>query len=113
MKRYIAFFSVFILCTSMLIGCNFNQMFKEKYYVQVTNDGQEEESRTSHKNYKYTLSGFNEEGKEKNMEFNADKHLRKEAFLCVYYDDKKGVTSWEEVQSKDIPEKAKQKLNVK
>lgn len=112
MKRYITFFSVFILCTTILIGCNVNRLFKEKYYVQITNDGQEDKNSEVYK-YTYTLIGFNKDGKEKTMEFTADKNLRKGAFLCVYYDDKNGVTSWQEVQPKDMPEKAKQKLNVK
>ncbi|MGG0360182.1 DUF1093 domain-containing protein [Bacillus tropicus] len=33
----------------------------------------------------YKLSGFNKEDKEKVLEFKATKHLRKNAFLRIYY----------------------------
>lgn len=86
-------------------------MFKEQYYVQVIGDGKEVNEKNN-RYYEYKLSGFDKDGTEKTMEFTAYKNLRKEAFLRVYYADKKGVTSWEEIQPKDIPEKAKEKLNV-
>ncbi|PGA87963.1 YxeA family protein [Bacillus toyonensis] len=122
MKRCITFFSILILCTTILIGCSVidkmsNRKFKNQYYVQIISDGQKEnvksQSGETDKAYRYKLNGFDKEGQEKIMDFTADKNLRKEAFLRVYYSDERGVTSWEEIELKDIPEKAKQKLNVK
>ncbi len=39
--------------------------------------------------YDYKLPGFDKDGKEKEMEFTALKNLRKEAFLRIYYSEKK------------------------
>lgn len=54
--------------------------------------------------------------KKKELEFNTQKHLRKEAFLRVYYSDKKveeDVSGWEEVKQDEIPAKVKEKLAAK
>ncbi|MEH6943255.1 YxeA family protein [Bacillus sp. JJ722] len=113
MKRFIALFSVLIIFTSILAGCNFNRMGKSQYYIQITVDGTEQEvvadNGKKFKSFKYELPAFDKDGKEKMMEFTADKNLRKDAFLRVYYNDKKGVTSWEEVKKEDIPKKAQKK----
>ncbi|SDZ30873.1 YxeA family protein [Bacillus sp. 166amftsu] len=117
MKRYIALFSILVVFASLLVGCDLNRMGKDTYYVQITADGKEYKGKsdngTPYTNYQYKLAGFDEEGKEKTMEFNAQKNLRKEAFLRVYYSDKKGVTAWEEVKKDELPAKVKEKLGVK
>ncbi|HDR5352932.1 YxeA family protein [Bacillus cereus] len=43
------------------------------------------------------------EGKEKELEFFAQKYLREDAFLLVYYSEEKGVKSWEEVKRGTTP----------
>ncbi|GLV67202.1 hypothetical protein Bmyc01_58710 [Bacillus mycoides] len=54
--------------------------------------------------------------KKKELEFNTQKNLRQEAFLRVYYSDKKveeDVSGWEEVKQDEIPAKVKEKLAAK
>ncbi|MCU5130611.1 YxeA family protein [Bacillus cereus] len=68
------------------------------------------------KRFNYNLTGFDKDGKEKELEFNTQKHLRKEAFLRVYYSDKKDekdVSGWEEVKKDELPAKVKEKLAAK
>ncbi|MDR2995535.1 hypothetical protein COK05_27540 [Bacillus cereus] len=118
MKKYMALFSLLVVFASLLVGCDINRMGKDEYYVQITMDGKEGVSKSMDgkvmgKEYEYTLSGFDKEGKEKELEFIAQKNLRKEALLRVYHSDKKGVTAWEEVQEDELPKKAKEKLGVK
>ncbi|EPC8408975.1 YxeA family protein [Bacillus thuringiensis] len=118
MKKYMAIFSLLVVFASLLVGCDINRMGKDEYYVQITMDGKEGVSKSMDgkvmgKEYEYTLSGFDKEGKEKELQFIAQKNLRKEAFLRVYHSDKKGVTAWEEVQEDELPKKAKEKLGVK
>ncbi|EJS46194.1 TPA: YxeA family protein [Bacillus thuringiensis] len=118
MKKYMALFSLLVVFASLLVGCDINRMGKDEYYVQITMDGKEGVSKSMDgkvmgKEYEYTLSGFDKEGKEKELQFMAQKNLRKEAFLRVYHSDKKGVTAWEEVQEDELPKKAKEKLGVK
>ncbi|AKR12755.1 YxeA family protein [Bacillus thuringiensis] len=118
MKKYMALFSLLVVFASLLVGCDINRMGKDEYYVQITMDGKEGVSKSMDgkvmgKEYEYTLSSFDKEGKEKELQFMAQKNLRKEAFLRVYHSDKKGVTAWEEVQEDELPKKAKEKLGVK
>ncbi|MBY0597368.1 YxeA family protein [Bacillus bingmayongensis] len=122
MKRYIALISILALFATMLVGCvSINKMYnrggKDVYYVQIKNDGEEHKDRFDNGEqyiyYQYKLVGFDKDGKEKELEFRADKNLRKEAFLSVFYSDKRGVTSWEEVKKDDLPAKVKEKLGVK
>ncbi|PEA88871.1 YxeA family protein [Bacillus thuringiensis] len=118
MKRYIALISVLLAFATALVGCNLNRVGTDKYYVQITTDGKEEVSKDRHgeiqgKKFEYKLPGFNEEGKEEQLEFTAQHNLRKDAFLRVYYSKDKGVKSWEEVKGNELPVKVKEKLGVK
>lgn len=112
MKRYIALFSILVVFASLLVGCDLNRMGKDEYYVQITVDGKEYNGEP-YKDYQYKLTGFDKEGKEKELEFTAQKNLRKDAFLRVYHSDKKGVSAWEEVKKDELPAKMKEKLGVK
>ncbi|MES5952280.1 hypothetical protein CN907_10785 [Bacillus anthracis] len=117
MKKYIALFSILVVFASLLVGCDINRMGKDEYYVQITVDGKEYNGKTdngeTYTDYQYKLTGFDKDGKEKELEFKAQKNLRKEAFLRVYNSDKKGVTAWEEVKKDELPAKVKEKLSVK
>lgn len=117
MKRHIALFSILVVFASLLVGCDLNRMGKDEYYVQITVDGKEYNGKSNdgapYKYYQYKLTGFDKEGKEKELEFTAQKNLRKEAFLRVFHSDKKGVTAWEEVKKDELPAKVKEKLSVK
>lgn len=114
MKRYIALLSIFAVFASLLAGCNLNRLGKDEYYVQIITDGIEEADNGEPLNFfEYKLTGFDKNGKEKEIEFTAQKNLRKEAFLRVYYSDKKGVSSWEEVKKDELPSKVKEKLAPK
>ncbi|HFJ9442191.1 YxeA family protein [Bacillus sp. BLCC-B18] len=117
MKRYIALFSILVVVASLLVGCDLNRMGKDEYYVQITVDGKEYNGKSDngepYKHFEYKLKGFDKDGKEKELEFNAQKNLRKDAFLRVYHSDKKGVSAWEEVKKDELPAKVKEKLGAK
>lgn len=84
-------------------------MGSEQLYVKITKDGVQ--GKDVGFNYSYTLPAYNEDGKEKEVTFTADKNLRKGAYLKLYYKKSKGVTTFEEVSSKNVPAKAAEKLN--
>ncbi|MED0990220.1 MULTISPECIES: YxeA family protein [Bacillus] len=117
MKRYIALFSILVVFASLLAGCDINRMGKDQYYVQITADGIEKNGKSDngepYKYFEYKLKGFDKDGTEKELEFTAEKNLRKDAFLRVYHSDKKGVSAWEEVKKDELPAKVKEKLGVK
>ncbi len=114
MKKYIALLSILVVFAIVLVNFDFNRFGKDEYYVQITTDGIEKtyDGNTS-KYFEYKLTGFDKDGKEKELKFDAQKKLRKEAFLRVYYSDKKGVSAWEELKKNELPAKVKEKLAAK
>lgn len=88
----------------------------DSYYVQITNDGEKEADKDGRDEvtikYKYTLSGYDKSGSEKTLKFYGQqpRPLRKGAYLKVTWNERKGVTSYEEVKQKDLPKLAKEKL---
>lgn len=115
MKRYMLIISILLVFTTVLTGCNFSRVGTDKYYVQITKDGERLKDKLDdgYTNYQYKSAGFDKNGKEKTMEFKADKNLRKDAFLRIYYSEEKGVKSWEEVEKNELPTKVKEKLGIK
>lgn len=94
------------------------EMGGDAYYVQVTTDGKQvtlkDDNGQEFLDYEYQLTGYDKNGKNKELSFRANKErpLRKNAYLKVTYNSKKeGVTQWEEVAEKDVPQKALTKLN--
>lgn len=92
---------------------NINRLGADSYYVQIQDSGKKMEDKSDNGKiftyYEYTMTGFNEDGKEKNFTFTAQKDLRKQAYLQIYLKGDK-VSSYQEVQANELPEKAKQKL---
>lgn len=86
------------------------------YYVQITDDGtktiEQDDSGNSMTKYKYQLTGYDKEGNAKVLDFSAfkDRPLKRDAYLKLTWNQKKGVTSYEEVQKNDLPQKAEKKL---
>lgn len=104
---------IFVVCCAgiyALMTIDFNRINTSEYYVQITQDGVVTESKASdgkiYKDYNYSLEGINKEGEKKTLDFFAQKNLRKDAYLKVYVKDS-GVSSYDEVQYDDLPEKAK------
>lgn len=89
----------------------------QEFYTQITTDGEPSISRDDTGKeityYEYKLVAYDKKGLEKKVTFNgvANRPLRKDAYLKLKYNVKKGVLSWEEVQKGDIPKKAAEKLN--
>ncbi|WP_230678567.1 YxeA family protein [Lacticaseibacillus zhaodongensis] len=89
----------------------------QTYYTQVTTDGQQvvdkAKSGEHYRDYAYTLKGYTQDGQGKTLHFKANKErpLRRNAYLKLVNNDKKGVISWQSVAKKDVPAKALAKLN--
>ncbi|AJG64068.1 hypothetical protein BD64_522 [Bacillus anthracis] len=117
MKRYIALFSILVVFASLLVGCDLNRMGKDEYYVQITVDGKEYNGKSDngepYKHFEYKLKGFDKDGKEKELEFNAQKNLRKEAFLRVYNSDKKRCNSLGRSKERRASCKSERKIRCK
>ncbi len=59
--------------------------------------------------YLYTLTCYDEKGREKEFTFGANKELRNEAYLKLTVRPVQGVVAWEEVQYNDMPDLVKEK----
>lgn len=87
------------------------------YYTQITTDGTKFYSTDSNgkkfADYKYELTGYDDKGDAQKLDFNANKArpLKRNAYLKLTYNKKKGVTKWEAVKKSDVPSKALAKLN--
>ncbi|BAH42416.1 conserved hypothetical protein [Brevibacillus brevis NBRC 100599] len=100
----------------LLQNVNFNRLGADEYYVQINKEGKKNEvtldSGEKLVSYDYTLQGYNANGEEKALNFMAMKELRKDAYLCVFVKEGKGVTSYQEVKVDELPDKAKEKLAI-
>ncbi|MBC1291275.1 YxeA family protein [Listeria booriae] len=117
-KLFISLIVIIIIIGGVAIAgrfINFHRLGADTYYVKITQDPKTTNGRASdgsaYTDYNYKLPGYDENGKEKDMDFFAQKNLRKDAYLEVFWKEDRGVTSYEEVKKADIPKKAAEKLN--
>lgn len=63
--------------------------------------------------YRYKLASFNACGEELDIDFNSrkDHPMKKDAYLIVHVNHKKGVMGWEEIAKSQLPKKAENHLN--
>lgn len=87
---------------------NANKIGADASYVKITKAPTKSNEISFNNNY--TLPAYDENGKETEVTFSADKELRKGAYLKLYIKEDKGVTSFEEVPEKEVPAKAAEKL---
>jgi uncharacterized protein (TIGR01655 family) len=96
-----------------LTKIDFNRMNADNYYLQVTEDGVQHETKLDDGSvmtyYSYELNAKNEDGETKTLEFTAQKNLRKDAYLKMYVKNGDEVSSYDEVKFEDIPKKAQPK----
>lgn len=117
MKKFLLTITIlFVVCAGglyALMSIDFNRMNADYYYVQINEQPKEEKMKLSNgevdTRYAYTLDAYDEDGRKEVYEFSADKALRENAYLKLYVKEK-GVSSYDEVKLKDIPEKAQLKL---
>ncbi|MGE6377786.1 YxeA family protein [Peribacillus muralis] len=97
-----------------LTKIDFNRMNADHYYVQITEDGTQHDTKLGDgsvmTSYSYRLKAANADGETEALEFTAQKNLRKDAYLKVYVKDEDEVSSYDEVKFEEIPKKAQEKL---
>lgn len=80
----------------------------KEYYVQIDNTKVELLTTTDNMKYRYTLTGFNEVGKEKEIKFRTTRELKEGAYLKLDVMAFRGVVSWNEVQKEELPDRVKE-----
>lgn len=87
----------------------------DAYYVKITTDGEakvETDTRgEKHTIYHYSLPAVNKKLKNKTIAFTADHNLKRDAYLELTFNDKKGVTTWQEVKAADIKATILEEIN--
>ena len=101
---------VFII---VLIGGYYLLFVKEfVYYTQIDNTKVTELPASEDMRYEYTLTAYNERGKEKELTFKTSRELREDAYLELEVMQIRGVVNWKEVQESELPEDVKTAMNV-
>jgi uncharacterized protein (TIGR01655 family) len=91
----------------------YNEVKFEKCYVKITENAKEEDGW-----YVYNLKAYDKKGNEAPVKFGANKNLRLNAYLCVdvwkpLKNTANEINKYKEVTAEQLPEKVKEKLNVK
>ncbi|GGA49373.1 MULTISPECIES: YxeA family protein [Psychrobacillus] len=93
---------------------DFNRMNADNYYLQITEDGIPHDYKLDDGSvmttYSYQLDATNADGKTIPLKFTAQKNLRKDAYLKMYVKKDDQVSSYDEVELEDIPNKAQKQL---
>lgn len=105
-----AFVIVLLIGAVFVLGkIDFNRMGKEHAYYRVGEPASIEETKLDSgevmKRYEYTGPAYKEDGKQIEVDFNAAKKLKQDAYLKLYLKKEHVVTSYDEVQETDIPKK--------
>ena len=102
-----------IIVIALLVGAYyFLVVHKDLYYTQIDNTKIEEISATDDMKYEYTLTAYNENGKEKEVQFKTSRELREGAYLELEVMQMRGVINWREVQIEELPDDVKTAMNI-
>ena len=104
--------AVIIMIILMIGAYYFLVVHKDQYYTQIDNTKMEEVSGTDDMKYQYTLTAYNKNGKEKEVQFKTSRELREGAYLELEVMQFRGVYGWKEVQIDDLPEDVKSAMNI-
>jgi len=96
----------------------YNKLKYEKCYVKITENGKSDGTAPSKEFVSYNLVAYDKNGNEVPVKFWAKKKLRVNAYLAVdvfkpLNKDSNDINSYKEVTAEQLPEKVKEKLNIK
>ena len=85
---------------------------KDQYYTQIDNTKIEELSGSDDMKYQYTLTAYNKNGKEKEIQFKTSRELREGAYLELDVMQMRGVVNWREIEQNNLPDDVKTAMNI-
>ena len=104
--------AVIIVIALIVEAYYFLVVHKDQYYTQIDNTKIQEISGSDDMKYKYTLTAYNKNGKEKEVKFKTSRELREGAYLELDVMQMRGVINWREVQQDELPEDVKTAMNI-
>lgn len=116
MKKAMYVLITVVLFIALVIGVmmfDWNRFNKSNVYVIVEEPSELIEDRLESgeiiERYGYRTVSVDEEGKEEEVEFEAHKVLREGAYLKLYLDKHRSVTSYDEVTWEELPKAVQEK----
>ncbi|MCM1544868.1 MAG: YxeA family protein [Ruminococcus sp.] len=79
------------------------------YYAQIDDSKAVELDAVEDMQYEYTLTCYNEDGKQKELTFKTHKRLKDDAYILLEVRSA-GVHKWEEVQFDNLPQTVQKKI---
>ena len=112
-KEKIPMIIAVIILIALMVGTYYILfVHKTQYYTQIDNTKIEELSGEDDMRYQYTLTAYNKNGKEKEIQFKTSRELREGAYLELDVMQMRGVVNWREVQQEELPNDVKAEMNI-
>ena len=112
-KEKIPIIIAVIIVIALMIGAfYFLCIHKTVYYTQIDNTKIEELPGNDDMKYQYTLTAYNKNGKEKEIQFKTSRELREGAYLELDVMQIRGVVNWKEVQQEELPDDVKAEMDI-
>ena len=112
-KEKIPMIIAVIIVIALAVGAYyFLIVHKDLYYTQIDNTKIEEISGSDDMKYQYTLTAYNKNGKEKEVQFKTSRELREDAYLELDIMQMRGVVNWREVQVEELPDDVTTAMNI-
>ena len=112
-KEKIPMIIAVIIVIALAVGAYyFLVVHKDLYYTKIDNTKIEEISGSDDMKYQYTLTAYNKNGKEKEVQFKTSRELREDAYLELDIMQMRGVVNWREVQVEELPDDVKTAMNI-
>lgn len=110
MKKRVTAIGLIIMSTTIILlitGVNFNRFGASYYFTQIKeSEASDENSLITASTYEYTLQAYSKNGIKKELTFTTKQNIQQETYLLLYFKEKKGVTSYKEIDPTKIPQKA-------
>ena len=104
--------AVIIVIALIVLAYYFLVIHKDIYYTQIDNTKIEEVSKSDDMKYQYTLTAYDKNGNEKEVQFKTSRELREGAYLELEVMQLRGVIKWKEVQAEELPDEVKKVMNI-
>ena len=104
--------AVIIIIALMIGAYYFLVVHKDQYYTQIDNTKIEGLSGSDDMKYQYTLTAYNRNGKEKEIQFKTSRELREGAYLELDVMQMRGVVNWREIEQNNLPDDVKIAMNI-
>ena len=112
-KEKIPMIIAVIIVIALAVGAYyFLVVHKDQYYTQIDNTKIEELSGSDDMKYQYTLTAYNKNGKEKEIQFKTSRELREGPYLELDVMQMRGVVNWREIEQNNLPDDVKIAMNI-